>query len=235
MLHSRSLLLALLFLVGCSAPKPTPSASAPSVKPGINADYLDPTLDLERFVQRFETEAREVYVQRNAIVDLIDLQSGSRIADIGAGTGLFTFEFAARVGPQGKVFAVDLAPRFVEHLRAALTERHASNVEVIACTENDTLLPAHSIDIAFLCDTYHHFEYPAATLASIQRALKRNGQLVVVDFQRTEGVSPAWILEHVRAGQDLVVSEIEAAGFERVPQESQAGLKENYVLRFRRR
>jgi FkbM family methyltransferase len=186
-------------------------------------------------VQRFETEAREIYVEREAIVDLIGLKAGSRIADIGAGTGLFTFAFSQRVGPRGKVFAVDIAPRFLEHLRASAKEQHADNVVVIAATQDDSKLAANSIDFAFLCDTYHHFEYPAQSLASIHRALAPGGELILIDFHRIEGVSQAWLLEHVRAGEEVFTREIVAAGFEPSPQATPAGLVQNYVLRFRRR
>ena len=234
-MNPRSFLSILLCSLACGAPPVAPSTDVPSVKPGINADYLDPALDLERFVQRFETESREVYVERNAIVELLGLTPGMRVADIGAGTGLFTFELADRVGRAGQVYAVDLAPRFVEHLRSNVAERRVANVVVIACTENDTRLPSNSIDLAFVCDTYHHFEYPAATLASIHRALARNGQLVVVDFHRIDGVSQAWVFDHVRAGEAVFTNEIEAAGFVRVPQKAPPGLKDNYVLRFRKR
>jgi len=231
----RSFLLLLLCACACAAPRSTPAPAAPSVKPGINADYLDPALDLERFVQRFETETREVYAERAAIVDMLGLRPGSRVADIGAGTGLFSFAFAEKVGAQGKVYAVDLAPRFLEHLRAGVAERRADNVEVIECAEDDARLPAKSIDLAFVCDTYHHFEYPAATLASIHRALVPGGGLIVIDFHRIPGRSSDWIFEHVRAGEEVFTREIESAGFERVPQAAPAGLRENYVLRFRKR
>ena len=230
----RSILLLCLLVCACAAPRGAPALPAQSVRPGINADYLDPQLDLERFVQRFETETREVCAERAAIVDLLGLKRGSRVADIGAGTGLFTFEFADRVGRDGIVYAVDLAPRFIEHLRATVAQRRAVNVEVIECAEDDARLPAKSIELAFVCDTYHHFEYPATTLASIHRALKPGGALVVIDFHRIPGRSSDWTFEHVRAGEEVFTREIESAGFERVPQLTPAGLKENYMLRFRK-
>lgn len=109
------------------------------------------------------------------------------------------------------------------------------NVEGVVCAEDDTRLPKDSIDVAFVCDTYHHFEYPAQTLASIHRALRKGGELVVVEFHRIEGVSREWCMSHVRAGQEVFVSEILAAGFEQLAQDQLPGLKENYVVRFRKR
>lgn len=231
----------LSFCAACAGPTSADAGTAPaavareSVKPGINKDYLDPALDAEKFVQRFETESREVFVERAAILAAAGPQAGQRVADIGAGTGLFTLMFADAVGPRGKVYGVDIAPAFVDRLAKLAAERGLSNIEGVVCGEDDVRLPPGSIDLAFVCDTYHHFEYPSASLASIHRALRAGGELVVVDFQRIEGVSREWTLQHVRAGLEVVVREIEDAGFERVEQAAPAGLRENYMLRFRRR
>jgi predicted methyltransferase len=104
---------------------------------------------------------------------------------------------------------------------------------VVRGTETSVELPPASVDLVFVCDTYHHFEHPKETLASIRRALRPGGVLMVVDFKREPGKTAAWITEHVRAGQAVVTAEIEAAGFGK-PEELPL-LKENYVLRFRLR
>lgn len=225
--------LALVALAACkSSPPPVPPQS---VKPGINKDFLDPALDPQKFVERFETESREIFTERAAIVSMVGLQPGQSMADIGAGTGLFTLPFAEAVGPKGRVYAVDIAPAFVERIEQLAAERGVRNVEGVVCAEDDARLPKDSIDVAFVCDTYHHFEYPAQTLASIHRALRKGGELVVVEFHRIEGVSREWCMSHVRAGQEVFVSEILAAGFEQLAQDQLPGLKENYVVRFRKR
>ncbi|HEY3246619.1 MAG TPA: class I SAM-dependent methyltransferase [Phycisphaerae bacterium] len=158
------------------------------------------------------------------------------VADVGAGTGLFTEPLARAVGPKGKVIAVDIVPLFLEHIRQRAAEAGLSNVSTVLCKEDSVEVPADSIDLAFVCDTYHHFEYPKSTLRSIHTALRAGGQLIIVDFKRIPGVSRAWVLEHVRAGQDEVTAEIRAAGFELVSQGSEAPyLDENYLLRFRKR
>jgi len=86
----------------------------------------------------------------------------------------------------------------------------------------------------FICDTYHHFEHPSATMRTIHDALRPGGGLVVVDFRREPGRSRAWIVDHVRAGKEVFVEEITAAGFELVREHEVPELAENYVLRFRR-
>ena len=236
----RALPFAFLVLAACkgaekvaSAP-PAPEPPVESVKPGINKDFLDPALDPQKFVERFETESREIYTERASILAAVGVRPGQAVADIGAGTGLFTLPFAELVGREGRVFAVDIAPAFIERIEQLCAARGLRNVEGVTCTEDDARLPAASIELVFICDTYHHFEYPARTLASIHKALKPGGELVVIDFHRIEGVSREWCMSHVRAGQEVFAAEIAAAGFEPLPQPQIAGLKENYILRFRR-
>jgi predicted methyltransferase len=100
----------------------------------------------------------------------------------------------------------------------------------VVCTADSVKLPPASIDVAFVCDTYHHFEFPFRTLASIYEALRPGGQLIVIDFHRIEGKSREWVLNHVRAGQDVVTKEIQASGFKLLGEEKL--LSENYFLRF---
>jgi predicted methyltransferase len=204
-----------------------------SVRPGINTDFTDPSLDVDAMVQRFETESREVFQKRSAIARAVGLTPGMAVADIGAGTGLFVDFFARDVGEGGRVYAVEIAEKFIDHLRERARARRLPQVTAVLCTERDVQLPANSIDVAFTCDTYHHFEYPQSTLASIHRALRPGGTFVVVDFERIPGVSREWILSHVRCGKEQVIAEVEAAGF-RLREEVALGLVENYVLRFDR-
>ena len=208
--------------------------AAPPVgaSPEINAKFLDPELDADAWVERFEGESREVFNQRKAILAAVALKPGDDVADVGAGTGLFTALFAKTVGAEGWVYAVEISPRFVEFLAARSAEPGLRNITPVFCTARSTNLPPACVDVVFVCDTYHHFEHPQDTLASIHRALRPGGRFVVVDFVREEGVSSEWTLGHVRAGKAVVTSEIEAAGFERLPDPDMPGLRENYLLIF---
>jgi len=221
-------LLGFLFLAACAA-----APAETSVKPGINEDYTDPTLDVDKMVARFEAESREIFARRTAIARAVGLQPGMAVADVGAGTGVFTDFFAKDVGPQGRVYAVELSPKFVALLRERASARGLPQVTAVQCTDRSAELPVASVDVVFLCDTYHHFEYPRSTMGSIHRALRPEGALVVVDFERIPGVSRAWTLDHVRLGKQEVVAELESFGFQLV-EERDVGLEENYFLRFRR-
>jgi len=204
-----------------------------SVRPGINKAFENP--DVADYIKRFENEDREVFVQRAVITAALNLRPGVAIADIGAGTGLFTRLFADQVGPSGKVYAVDIAQPFLDHIAAEAKRRGQSQVQTVRGQPDSVSLPPDSIDLAFLCDTYHHLEYPAKTLASLHRALRPLGMIVVVEFDRREGTSSAFVLEHVRADKKTILAEIEDAGFERVESGMKPELKENFFARFRKK
>jgi len=204
-----------------------------SVRPGVNAEYLKPSLVVTQWLERLEREGREIFDHRQKILAAAKIKRGAVVADIGAGTGLFTPLLAEAVGPKGKVFAVDIVKSFLEHIEKRAAAAGVENVRTVLCTERSVELPPNSIDLAFICDVYHHFEYPQSSLASLHRALRRNGEIVMVEFRRIPGQSSDWILNHVRAGQEVFTAEVEAAGFRKV--EEIDLLKDNYILRFRKR
>lgn len=212
---------------------PLPGAAGESVKPGINAEFLKPDLNPSNWVERFEKEGREVFDHRREIVKASGLKPGAVVADVGAGTGLFTFLFADAVAAKGKVYAVDISPVLLSYLKKRAAEGGYGQIETVLGGEQDVRLPANSVDVVYICDTYHHFEYPQPMLATIRKALKRRGEILLVEFKRVPGVSSEWMMGHVRAGQEVFEAEILAAGFEKVGEPVR--LKDNYVTRFRKK
>ncbi len=213
---------------------PTVNGEA-SIKPGINKKFIDPNLDVDQWIKKLELESREIFLHRERILAACQINQGDTVADIGAGTGLFTRLFSNVVGDQGTVFAVDISARFIEHINKVSNNKKINNITGVLCAENSVNLPRDSVNLAFICDTYHHFEYPKSTLASIHRALKSDGHLVLIDFERIEGRTKKWTMDHVRASKETFQAEIEEAGFTLIAQEQVEGLQENYFLRFRKK
>jgi predicted methyltransferase len=209
-----------------AAPSP---AQKKSVRPGINKSFQNP--NVQSYIKRFERDGREPYDRRKEIVKACHLKPGMAIADVGAGTGLFTRLFSDAVGPKGKVYAVDIAKNFLKHIDKTAKAEERTNITTILCNQQTTNLPANSVDVAFICDVYHHFEFPHKSMRSIHRALKPGGQVILIDFHRIEGKSSKFILSHVRAGKDVFVSEVKKAGF-RVVDDRKNLLKQNYFVRF---
>ncbi len=207
-------------------------AEEQNVSPGINDYYLaDP--DYEDWVRIFESPGREVYDKRKAVVRALDIRPGMDIADIGAGTGLYTRAFSHEVGSEGTVYAVDIARNFIDGIDQQAKAAGVQNVVGVVNTAKDVNLDPASIDLAFVCDTYHHFEYPRSMLQSINEALRPGGSLVIIDFRKIKGFSSNWVMSHTRSDKKNVIGEVESEGFELI--EDQDFLKTNFYLRFTRK
>lgn len=221
----------MFFVAAIFATESNSCAQDKSVNPGINKQFENPAPG--EFIGRFERDGRDPYDHRFEVLQAIGLKPGMAVADIGAGTGLFTRMFSPLVGPQGKVFAVDIAENFVKHIERQSQADGLTNIIGVVCTSDSAnLLPA-SIDLAFICDAYHHFEYPQKTMRSIHDALKPGGGVILIDFQRIAGFSSDFVMSHVRAGQEVFTKEILEAGFEQV-EERRGLLKESYFVRFKK-
>lgn len=219
------LLLLLTFSLGLNAQEK-------SVRPGINDSFKKP--NVSSYVEKFEVESREVFEKRKEIVGALKLQPGMTIADVGAGTGLFTRLFATSVGPKGKVLAVDISNEFLTHIKNSSKQLGLENIETILGDDFSPKLPLGGVDVVFICDTYHHFEYPIRMMTEIHKGLKPQGKVFVVDFHRKEGKSSEWTMKHVRAGQEVFEKEILSCDFVRSPLDVQL-LKDNYIMVFEKK
>lgn len=206
-------------------------AAAQGAKHDINTQFLG-NPDVERWKNAFEREDREVYAKRNEILAATGAKPGMAVADVGAGTGLFTMLFAQAVKPGGRVFAVDISKAFIEHIRKTAHAQGLDNVTAMVNDGTDAGLPDASVDLIFMSDVYHHFEHPEQTLQSIRKALRPGGRMVVIDFEKIPGATPKQRAEHVRADKQTALGEIEAAGFRFI--EEKKLMRENYFLVFQR-
>jgi len=120
------------------------------------------------------------------VLAALDLKPGMTVADIGAGSGYYSWRMAERVGPGGTVYAIDIQPEMITILEQHMLRRGAANVKALLGTTTDPRLPAGKLDLALMVDVYHEFEYPYEMLASIARALKPGGRLVFVEYRAND-------------------------------------------------
>ncbi|MBT5030758.1 MAG: class I SAM-dependent methyltransferase [Proteobacteria bacterium] len=205
-----------------------------NVAPEINNNYKSGNLDVAQWAERFTGESREVYIARFEIIDVIDIQKGDRIADIGAGTGLYTQLFANATGPDGHVYSVDIAQQFLDFIDLNAEKDGLSNITTVLGEDKTTNLSDASADIVFLSDVYHHFEFPRTMVRDLARLLVPGGEMFIIDYQRIPGVTPQGRLDHVRAGKETVIEEIESSGFSMVEEVNLPSLSENYMLHFQK-
>jgi SAM-dependent methyltransferase len=215
---------------GAAAPPVETGAAADgSINPGINERYLDPSMDADEVAQGFEDEGREVYERRMDVLAVLDLQPGMAIADIGAGSGFYADLMLPKIGTSGHIYLVEISERWLDYLREKFAA--SEQVSVVEGSEREVMLPANSVDLVFASDTYHHFEYPAETLASIHRALRPGGRFVILDYDRIPGVTPGGRMNHLRLGKVEAIREIVAEGFQ-LERDVDLNFRENYLAIF---
>ena len=222
------LLLLLAFHGPAVFPEET-AADAPEIR-HINDNFKHPNVEV--WVERFEGAGREVYDYRNELVEAIGLKPGQVVADVGAGTGLFEPLLAHKVGPDGLVYAEDIAPEFIDHINNKSEQAGLTNIRTVLGNEHSVRLPENSTDVVYICDTYHHFVYYKDMLRSIHSALKPGGQLYLVEFDKESGDSNNFLKNHIRATKEEFTAEIEAGGFQLAEDVRIEGLRDTFVRRF---
>lgn len=130
-----------------------------------------------------ERSEREQEERSDLLLAELRLEPGMVVADVGAGTGYYTRRFAPLVGPIGAVYAVDVQPQMLERLEALARQPGLAHIKPVLGSADDAKLPAGSVDLAILIDVYHELEHPYEALASVVRALKPGGRLVLVEYR----------------------------------------------------
>jgi ubiquinone/menaquinone biosynthesis C-methylase UbiE len=204
-------------------------AQEANVAPTINENFKSADLNVETWATSFSGESREAFTARAEVVKAMALKPGEQIADVGAGTGVYTRLFAQAVGPTGKVYATDIAPKFLAYIAANAAKDGLKNVQTVQGGDRNSNLAAGSVDVVFHSDVYHHFEYPMTMNADLRRALKPNGRLYVLELHKI-----GTRMTHVRAPKEVVIAEIEKSGFKLVEEVKVPGFKDNYLLHFRK-
>ena len=145
------------------------------------------------------------------MVDSLNLAPTDVVADIGAGTGYFTFRMAPQV-PRGRVFAVDIQPEMLDIMRQRIGEQGINNVSLVRGTVQDPNLPADSIDVALMVDAYHEFSHPREMMQSLVEALVPGGRVVLIEYRKEDPSVPIKPLHKMSEAQ--VRKEMEAVGLE---------------------
>ena len=161
---------------------------------------------------RPEREAEEAPdAALDAINAAIGIAKGATVADIGAGVGYFTWRLAARIGPQGKVYAVDIQQGMLDQLSHNMAQRKLANYEAVLGAADDPHLPAGRIDLALLVDVYHEFSQPQKMLRKIRASLAPGGRMVLLEYRKEDPQVP--ILPAHKMSVAEVKAEIEPEGF----------------------
>lgn len=129
-----------------------------------------------------ERMGRSLEERPQLAIQALELEPDDVVADIGAGTGYFTFRMSPLV-PEGKVLAVDVQPEMLEIIRDRISEKAVTNVEPVQGAIDDPHLPENSVDLALMVDAYHEFEYPYEMMTNLVKALKPGGRVVLAEYK----------------------------------------------------
>lgn len=191
------------------------SSSLAQVASNANREYSTPE-GRAKAASEMDPPTRGYFEQTEMLVNSLELHAGDSIADVGTGVGHLLPYIVKRIGSNGAIFAVDIYPEFLDKVRERIATEGWRNVHPVLGTERDPNLPANRIDGVILLDTYHHLNYPEATMQAVRKALKSGGRLFVIDYYRSRpnpAASIDLVRQHIRLDRDDVVKEIEAQGF----------------------
>ncbi len=186
----------------------TAAIAAAQVADYANSGYKTPE-GRARVAGTLTAHDREQTQKPRDLVQALGLEKGQAVADIGTGVGYMLPYLHQAVGADGKIFAEDIFPDFLEKAKARAAEQKLTNVSFIHGAERSAQLPPDSVNVVLVLDVYHHFDFPVEMLASIAKGLKNEGRLVIVDFYKQGFRDP----KHIRLDEKEVIAEVESHGF----------------------
>lgn len=174
-----------------------------------------------------ERSGREAQEQPQQVVKALGLEPTDVVADIGAGTGYFSFRISPLV-PQGKVLAVDIQPEMLEMIDRLKRQRSIANVEPVLGSITNPNLPIASVDLALIVDAYHEFSHPREVMEAVVKALKPGGRVVLVEYRGENPLVPIKALHKMTQRQ--VRKEMQAVGL--VWRETKSTLPQQHLMVF---
>lgn len=178
-------------------------------EPGERTRSISTVSENVAFFNRPERDAEE---RSDALVTALEIPEGARVADIGAGTGYFTWRLAQHVGPKGKVVAVDIQQTMLDLAADTVKQHGLVNVDYVLGKAGDPKLAQRSLDMVFIAYSYHEFSEPERIMEAVRRSLKPGGRLVIVEYAKESKLAPASSLHKMSFAE--IRNEIEPMGFE---------------------
>ena len=170
--------------------------------------------DPKSYIGALEDPQRDAYQKPHEVLTALKIKPDEVIADIGAGSGYFSFRLAHFVGDKGKIYAVDVSPDMVRHVNRRIRDTKTTNVVTVLADNDDPLLPDQSVNRFFLCDVWHHVENQTKYLSLMKKMLKPGGEIVMIDFHKKElPIGPPMQMKIAR--EDLI-KQMDSNGFKKI-------------------
>lgn len=182
----------------------TAQQQQPTTSDHMEHRFADP----ERYAKSFDDPARDGWQMPARVIDVLKMSPDASVADIGAGTGYFTVRLAKAV-PRGMVYAVDVEPSMLEHIRTRAAGEHLQNVVTVQASGASPNVPK-PVDIVLVVDTYHHLPNRPAYFRELTKSLATGGRVAIIDFRKDSPQGPP---PQFRFEADQIIGEMMQAGY----------------------
>lgn len=170
--------------------------------------------DIKEYLEQLERPERDQYQKPSQVVEALGLKPGMAVADLGSGSGYFTRRFVEAVTESGMVYAIDVEQEMLTYTKESLEHLHIPfAAEFILARPDSPKLPADSVDLIFVCNTYHHLENRATYFSNVKSALKQGGRVAIVDFYHDERSGNLGFPKDHLVPRETVIEEMTKAGY----------------------
>ncbi|WP_455244736.1 class I SAM-dependent methyltransferase [Petrachloros mirabilis] len=182
-----------------------------------HAHNEDRVPNVMEYLDRLDRPERDIDQKPAEVIAALALKPGMHIADLGAGSGYFTRRFVQAVTKTGMVYVVDVEPRALEFIQASLDRlQQPYRAQFVQAEADDPKLPVQSVDLVFVCNTYHHIQNRPMYFRKLQTALKPGGRIAIVDFYHDDRSGELGFSKQHLIPQDTVLREMSEAGYSMV-------------------
>jgi predicted methyltransferase len=183
------------------------------------------------YLDRLDRPERDQDQKPAQVVEALGLKPGMSVADLGSGSGYFTRRFVEAVTETGKVYAIDVEPEALKYVEESLVHMHRPyTAEFILARPDNPKLPVESVDLIFVCNTYHHLEDRTSYVRNVKSALKPGGHIAIVDFYHDARSGELDFSKKHLIPRETVVEEFTAAGYKLTKEHT--FLQKQYFLEF---
>jgi ubiquinone/menaquinone biosynthesis C-methylase UbiE len=179
---------------------------------GVAHEHKTPFGNTEKYIDFLERQERVTWQKPGVVIETLKLKGDEKIADVGAGSGYFSLRFASAL-PRGRVYAIDVDPAMIHHIRHRAMASTIDNVEIILASPDDPKVPKDS-EIVFICDVLHHVENKSQWLKKIHGEVKKGARLILIEYK--EGDLPEGPPEWMKLSPKEVTANAIGAGFTHV-------------------
>jgi arsenite methyltransferase len=187
--------------------------------------------DIQQYIETLERPDRDQDQKPDDVIKALALNEYMTIADIGAGSGYFTRKFVWAVQDKGMVYAIDTEPAMLKYNEEMIEHLHTPyNAKFLLVKSDDPMLSPASVDLVFLCNTYHHLDRRSDYFSRLRGALKPGGRVAIIDFYHDDRSGSLGFSKEHLVSRETVIQEMAEAGYTRIKEHT--FLARQYFIEF---